>query len=119
MAAVSDLVAPVFPAPEVRLQSAFADPYNNAVATARTCYSSVVVTPEDVGRDESSRSQRDRIAKSTYEAGHHTILQHATFQFVLEKVSRQALWSFLHAHPFYNSEQVSQRYVRVKAGNYA
>lgn len=117
--AVSELSTPVFPAPEVRLQSAFADPYNNAVATARTCYSSVVVTPEDVNRDEQARSQRDRIAKSTYEAGHHTILQHATFQFVLEKVSRQALWSFLHAHPFYNSEQVSQRYVRVKAGHYA
>jgi thymidylate synthase ThyX len=25
------------------------------------------------------------------------------------------IWSFLHSHPFYNSEQVSQRYVAVKA----
>src|SRR6185436_17965411 len=33
-------------------------------------------------------------------------------------VSRQFLWSFLHSHPFYNSEQVSQRYVEVKPGNY-
>jgi thymidylate synthase ThyX len=32
----------------------------------------------------------------------------------LEDVSRQCLWSFLHAHPHYNSEQVSQRYVAVK-----
>ncbi len=45
------------------------------------------------------------------------MLQHATFQFSLENVSRQAIWSFLHSHPFYNSEQVSQRYVEVKAGN--
>jgi thymidylate synthase ThyX len=37
----------------------------------------------------------------------------------LENVSRQFLWSFLHSHPFYNSEQVSQRYVEVKGGNYA
>ena len=34
-------------------------------------------------------------------------------------VSRHFVWSFLHAHPFYNSEQVSQRYVAVKPGNYA
>jgi thymidylate synthase ThyX len=60
--------------------------------------------------------QRDRIARSVYLAGHHTTLQHSHFQFALENVSRQALWSFFHAHPFYNSEQVSQRYVEVKAG---
>ncbi|HSD72261.1 MAG TPA: FAD-dependent thymidylate synthase, partial [Thermoanaerobaculia bacterium] len=41
------------------------------------------------------------------------------FQFAIENVSRQFLWSFLHSHPFYNSEQVSQRYVEVKAGKYA
>mgnify|MGYP006171794697 CR=1 FL=1 len=29
------------------------------------------------------------------------------------------VWSFLHSYPFYNSEQVSQRYVEVKPGNYA
>ena len=35
------------------------------------------------------------------------------FEFGLENVSRQFVWSFLHAHPFYNSEQQSQRYVRL------
>jgi thymidylate synthase ThyX len=102
------------PAPVVRLVNAFEEPYDNAVATARTCYSSRVVSPADVRRDEAARAQRDAIAKSTYDAGHHTTLQHASFQFVLENVSRQLLWSFLHAHPFYNSEQVSQRYVAVQ-----
>ncbi len=102
--------------PRVRLVAAFAVPFDNAIATARTCYTSRVVTPEDVARDEAARALRDRIARSTYEAGHHTTLQHAHFQFTLENVSRQALWSFLHAHPFYNSEQVSQRYVAVKPG---
>jgi hypothetical protein len=28
-------------------------------------------------------------------------------------VSRQFVWSFLHSHPFYNSEQSSQRFVRL------
>ncbi|HEX9780583.1 MAG TPA: FAD-dependent thymidylate synthase, partial [bacterium] len=101
----------------VRLENYFREPYNLAVATARTCYSSRVISPADVDRDEETRRQRDRIAESIYKAGHHTTIQHPTFQFVLERVSRQFIWSFLHAHPFYNSEQVSQRYVEVKPGN--
>ena len=105
------------PEPIIRLRHYFQEPYNLAVATARTCYSSSVISPEDVARDDKSREQRDRIAESIYKAGHHTTIQHPTFQFVMEKVSRQFIWSFLHAHPFYNSEQVSQRYVEVKPGN--
>ncbi len=104
--------------PEVRLVNYFKEPYNNAVATARTCYSSRVITERDVDKDEKSRELRDKIAESIYQAGHHTTLQHASFQFILEKVSRQFIWSFLHSHPFYNSEQVSQRYVEVKPGTY-
>ena len=102
--------------PRVRLVNTFQAPFDNAIATARTCYNSRIVTPADVSKDESARALRDRIARSTYEAGHHTTLQHAHFQFTVEAVSRQALWSFFHAHPFYNSEQVSQRYVAVKPG---
>ncbi len=113
--------------PRVRLENAFARPYENAVATARTCYSSNgVLRVGDVSGDglpEETRLkrvlQRDRIAASTYQAGHHTTLQHAHFQFTIDGVSRQCLWSFLHSHPFYNSEQVSQRYVAVKPGQYA
>jgi thymidylate synthase ThyX len=113
--------------PVVRLVNAFPRPYENAVATARTCYSSrgIVETDEVSGtpdlpeeKRQKKVEQRDRIAKSIYQAGHHTTLQHAHFQFALEGVSRQFLWSFLHAHPFYNSEQVSQRYVEVKPGTY-
>jgi thymidylate synthase ThyX len=104
------------PAPVVELQNWFDRPYDNAVATARTCYSSKVIYPEDVSKTEKSRELRDRIARSTYQAGHHTTIQHPTFQFVLKRVSRQLIWSFLHQHPFYNSEQVSQRYVKVREG---
>jgi thymidylate synthase ThyX len=106
------------PAPVVELQNWFERPYDNSVATARTCYSSKVVYPEDVSKDEKARDLRDKIGASTYKAGHHTTIQHPTFQFVLQKVSRQFIWSFLHSHPFYNSEQVSQRYVKVKRGTY-
>ncbi len=102
------------PEPGVKLENYFREPYNLAIATARTCYSSEVISSEDVDRDDKSRAQRDRIAESIYKAGHHTTIQHPTFQFVLERVSRQCIWSFLHSHTFYNSEQVSQRFVEVK-----
>jgi thymidylate synthase ThyX len=60
----------------------------------------------------------ERIAASIYQAGHHTTWQHGQLHFSLEGVSRHFLWSFLHAHPFYNSEQVSQRYTRVRRGSF-
>lgn len=107
------------PEPEVHLINAFDHPYDNAVAAARSCYSSRVIGPEEVAKDEPTRAMRDRIAKSIFEAGHHTTIQHATFQFVIDKISRQCIWSFLHSHPFYNSEQVSQRYVEVKPEHFA
>ena len=94
---------------KVTLINAFANPFKNAIATARTCYSSKgIITDEGV-----SIEKHGALAKSIYEAGHHTPLQHAHFQFAIEGVSRHAIWSFLHSHPFYNSEQVSQRYVEV------
>ncbi|OGR83180.1 MAG: hypothetical protein A2636_01960 [Elusimicrobia bacterium RIFCSPHIGHO2_01_FULL_64_10] len=105
--------------PVVRLANAFRDPYDNAVAAARTCYSSEVVSSDDVRKDEAARARRDAIAKSIYLAGHHTTLQHASFQFAIERVSRNCIWSFLHSHPYYNSEQVSQRYVRVAPENFS
>lgn len=114
--------------PEVQLVNAFARPFENAVATARTCYSGKgIVTAEEVSGDHEPDPEkraergekRDALARDIYHAGHHTTLQHAHFQFALNRVSRHCLWSFLHSHPFYNSEQVSQRYVEVKRGAYA
>ncbi|MEK7269380.1 MAG: FAD-dependent thymidylate synthase [Planctomycetota bacterium] len=116
------------PLPRVRLVGATPRPYDTAVAAARTCYSAKgIVSPSEVGADSEADptrrakrlETRDRIARSIFEAGHHTTLQHAHFTFAIENVSRQFLWSFLHAHPFYNSEQVSQRYVEVKPGAFA
>jgi thymidylate synthase ThyX len=116
------------PPPEVAITNAFARPFDNVVAAARTCYSGAGIVREDQvtgdllappeERAEKER-RRDALARDLYQAGHHTTLQHAHFQFALSNVSRQVIWSFLHAHPFYNSEQVSQRYVAVKPGHYA
>ncbi len=105
----------------------FAHSYDLAVATARTCYSSKgIVTAAEVagiGQPETvvaaRHERRDQLARDLYLAGHHTTFQHGHFQFALSNVSRHFLWSFLHSHPFYNSEQVSQRYVTVREGTYA
>ena len=94
--------------PRVTLRNAFSHPFDSAIAAARTCYSPRLIGPEEV-----TDKQRINIGAATFYSGHHTVYQHAHFEFGLENVSRQFVWSFLHAHPFYNSEQQSQRYVRL------
>jgi thymidylate synthase ThyX len=95
-------------APQVTLRNYFAHPFDSAIAAARTCYSPRLIGPEEI-----TDKQRVNIGSATYYGGHHTVFQHAHFEFGLENISRQFVWSFLHAHPFYNSEQQSQRYVRL------
>ncbi len=86
------------------------------IGAARTCYSgSGPIVLEDIAA-QSELSERIRV--STLQAGHNTTRQHGAYTFVIEGVSRQVIWSFLHSHPFYNSEQVSQRYVEVKKDNF-
>jgi thymidylate synthase ThyX len=95
--------------PQVTLRNAFAQPYDGAIAAARTCYS-----PRVIGVEEVTPAQRESIGPLTFEAGHHTVYQHAHFEFGLENVSRHFVWTFLHSYPFYNSEQSSQRYVKLR-----
>ncbi len=94
--------------PRVTLRNFFAHPYDSAIAAARTCYAPRLIGPEEI-----TDKQRVNIGAATFYSGHHTVYQHAHFEFGLENVSRQFVWAFLHAHPFYNSEQQSQRYVRL------
>lgn len=112
---------------KIRLVNIFSHAFDNFLATARTCYSSKgIVEPEalavtsDLAPEEAQRRQERKrlLARSLYKAGHHTTLQHAHVQFAIEGVSRLFIWSFLHSHPFYNSEQVSQRYVAVSEDSF-
>ena len=94
--------------PRITLRNAFSHPYDSAIAAARTCYAPRLIQPQEV-----TEKQRVNIGAATFYSGHHTVYQHAHFEFGLENVSRHFVWSFLHTHPFYNSEQQSQRYVRL------
>ena len=120
------------PAPTVTLlrDESTQHPFALAVAAAWSCYGGkpakvenvrkLVAEPEPEGlnpikaADRAARRERAlRLYADLFAAGHHTTMQHATFVFVLDNVSRLAIWSFFHSHPFYNSEQVSQRYREV------
>jgi thymidylate synthase ThyX len=95
--------------PVVTLRNAPMQPFDGAIAAARTCYSPRVIAVSEV-----TDRQRDSIGSLTFDAGHHTVYQHAHFEFGLDNISRQLVWTSLHAYPFYNSEQSSQRYVKLK-----
>lgn len=114
-------------APTVRLlpEQSTSNPFGLTIAAAWSCYGARPAKVENVlslmdptlDAGDELRAQRRRRAQRLYrdlfEAGHHTTFQHANFVFVLDGVSRLAIWSFFHNHPFYNSEQVSQRYREV------
>jgi thymidylate synthase ThyX len=113
--------------------------FQTALAAARSCYSGDLVThadvllPEDLEAlgvkpraerlpdEKKSPKERmdeqakllDKIAKDTWGARHHTPYMHDNLVFKMDNISRQAIWSVFHEHPFYNSEQVSQRYKKM------
>lgn len=76
-------------------------------------------SPEKAAAREERRDRAIKLYADLFAAGHHTTFQHATFIYVLDNVSRLAIWSFFHSHPFYNSEQVSQRYREVSSSSMA
>ncbi|WP_040667871.1 FAD-dependent thymidylate synthase, partial [Nitrolancea hollandica] len=114
--------------PKVRLlgDESTAHPFALTIAAAWSCYGARPARVENVlklmdsAMDEpgdelrpARRARAQRLYRDLFEAGHHTTFQHANFVFVLDGVSRLAIWSFFHHHPHYNSEQVSQRYREV------
>lgn len=118
--------------PTVQLlkEESTAHPFAVTVAAAWSCYGgkpakadnvlklvygepSATLSAEKLAAREDRRDRAIKLYADLFAAGHHTTFQHSTFIFVLDNVSRLAIWSFFHSHPFYNSEQVSQRYREV------
>ena len=71
--------------PTVTLRTAPMVPFDGAIAAARTCYS-----PRVIERNEITDKQRDSIGPLTFEGGHHTVFQHAHFEFGLENIDRKS-----------------------------
>ena len=72
--------------PAVTLRNAPSQPFDGAIAAARTCYS-----PRVVAASEVTDRQRDSIGSLTFDAGHHTVYQHAHFEFGLGSWHEAAL----------------------------
>jgi len=90
-------------------------PTDIAVGSARSCYfGKNIVTPENAAKWD----KKNDLLNSIFKAGHHTTLMHYHFTFLIEGISRLLIWRLLHSHPFYNSEQVSQRYAKMKIDNF-
>ena len=69
--------------PRVTLRNAWAHPFDSAIAAARTCYAPRLIGPEEI-----TDKQRLNIGAATFYSGHHTVFQHAHFEFGLENISR-------------------------------
>ena len=90
-------------------------PTDIAVGSARSCYfGKNIVSPENAAKWD----KKNDLLNSIFKAGHHTTLMHYNFSFLIEGMSRLLIWRLLHSHPFYNSEQVSQRYAKMKIENF-
>ncbi len=90
-------------------------PSNVAVSAARTCYfPNGIVTPEA----SETWARKDDLLQGIFKGGHHTTLMHTHVTMLISRMSRHLIWRLLHAHPYYNSEQVSQRYARMKSENF-
>ncbi|MEA1918107.1 MAG: FAD-dependent thymidylate synthase [Campylobacterota bacterium] len=86
-------------------------PSDVAVSAARTCYfPNGIVKPEK----SSEWARKDSLLSAIFKAGHHTTLQHTHVTMLIDGMSRHLIWRLLHTHPYYNSEQVSQRYAKMK-----
>ncbi len=99
----------------VALLDSPADPSGLAAGSARTCYSNNgLITPQDSHERNPELSRK--VLRNTLDSGHLTTRQHSQFVFAIEGISRHLIHDYLHAHPYYNSEQVSQRYTRTHSG---
>jgi len=100
---------------KVQALKGYYKPTDIAVGSARSCYfGKHIVTPESAAEWD----KKSDLLNSIFKAGHHTTLMHYHFTFMIEGMSRLLIWRLLHAHPFYNSEQVSQRYAKMKIENF-
>jgi len=90
-------------------------PSDVAVSAARTCYfPGGIVLPEA----SSEWARKEDLLQGIFKGGHHTTLMHTHVTMLISGVSRHLIWRLLHAHPYYNSEQVSQRYAKMKIENF-
>jgi len=84
------------------------EPGRSAAHAALTCYSEKV--PE---KEKMSQEKIEEILEKIKESGHHSIIEHASFTFAIQEVSR-TLTHQLVRHRLASYSQQSQRYVDIE-----
>jgi thymidylate synthase (FAD) len=85
------------------------DPLRVLYTAARTCYSAH--RPSELWEEEVPRERMERLVRQIVEAGHHSILEHVSFTFALEGLSRSCSHQLVR-HRLASYSQQSQRYVK-------
>ncbi|EJF07882.1 alternative thymidylate synthase [Thiovulum sp. ES] len=99
---------------EIQFLDTAENPLDVAVSSARTCYSAKgIITPQD----STNWKRKEKLLLDLFKSGHHTTLQHTHITMMISGVSRHLIWRLLHSHNFYISEQISQRYAKMKLEN--
>ncbi len=106
-------VRPVTQTQKVTLLSHTPDPERVVAAAARLCYSSSTAAAlrEEMGRDEI-----ERLIGILVESGHLSALEHASFTFGIDGISRACSHQLVR-HRLASYSQQSQRYVRFGDGS--
>jgi thymidylate synthase (FAD) len=97
---------------KVKLLKATKDAEKVCALAARLCYS--VTTIDDIDENLTPDKVEDLLGKVIF-SGHHSVLEHASFTFGIEGVSR-ALLAQLTRHRIASFSVQSQRYVKFKSG---
>lgn len=94
----------------VELVSHTIDPERTVAAACRLCYSA-----SDIGRIRECIDDADaaRLIRKVLELGHHSVLEHASFTFAIEGVSRACSHQLVR-HRIASFSQQSQRYVKMR-----
>ncbi len=88
------------------------NPDNLAAVAARVCYSD-----NDVENIHLSDEDRRRLLKRVISSGHHSVLEHASFTYALEGISRVATHQLVR-HRIASYSQQSHRYTKIKPQNF-
>ena len=85
------------------------DPLRVIYTAARTCYSAG--RPSELWEESPSRERMERLIHQVVESGHHSVLEHVSFTFSVEGISRSCSHQLVR-HRLASYSQQSQRYVK-------
>lgn len=88
------------------------DPMNTIYVAARTCYSEMSVEGIIEEAASISHKEKSRLVRNVIKSGHHSVLEHVSFTFSFDGMSRVATHQLVR-HRLAAYSQQSQRYVRM------